>query len=137
VPIANRPELKPDLGQIQEAPADAPIEADSRTKEEEADWDRRAKTEQLAEFILLRRLRETFCNRIFWLVVWWLCAVFFLIILDGSLAPWHLFSIPSAVLIALISGTTINLIGVLIVVMRYLFPIGGPAAFWRGRREPE
>jgi hypothetical protein len=126
-----RPPL--DLGQIQDAPIDAPAEADFRTRREEDDWENQALAEALREQIQETNQRKTFADRIFWLVVGWLSAIFTLLILHGTLSPWGLFSIGNSVLVALIGGTTVNVIAVLFVVMRYLFPHRIAPATRRGR----
>jgi hypothetical protein len=65
---------------------------------------------------------QRYAGRIFWLVVAWLSGTFALLLLQGFLGPNHWFNLDDAVLIAAIGGTTINVIGIFIVVARYLFP---------------
>ncbi len=62
--------------------------------------------------------RKTYSQSIFNLVRVWLIAVFGAIALDG--AGW--IEISDGVLIALIGGTTINVVGLFAIVARYFFP---------------
>lgn len=59
--------------------------------------------------------RKKYANRIYGLVVVWLIGVAYLLIRFDS-------RVDSAVLIALLSGTTVNVLGVFVVVAKYLFP---------------
>jgi len=133
------PTPKPlDVGRIQDAPVVAAEAADSRTQSEENDWETQARAEVLRAQTQLTNQRKTFADRVFWLVVWWLSAIFGLLLLQGSLSPWGVFSIENSVLIALISGTTVNVIGVLFVVMRFLFPQRTSSSRrWRAKSESE
>ena len=65
--------------------------------------------------------RKKYANRSFWLVVGWIVAIFAIIVLQGFSAKTG-FSISDTVLMTLIGGTTINILGIFIVVANYLFP---------------
>ena len=91
----------------------------------------------LKEDIEARRL---YANRAFYLVVCWLIAMLIILLLQGflghgektisgefcgvtfSITEPNIFFLPEAVLIAAISGTTVSVIGIFVVVMNYLFP---------------
>jgi hypothetical protein len=66
--------------------------------------------------------RKKYAGRIFSLLSLWLIGLFVLLLLQGFLSHLHYFSLPDAVLLATIGGTTLNVIGIFIVVARYLFP---------------
>ena len=68
------------------------------------------------------RLRRKYANRIFYLVRYWLIGVLGVLILQGALGPWKLFDLSENVLLALIGGTTVNVLGLFVVVINYLFP---------------
>ena len=45
-----------------------------------------------------------------------------LLVIQGVFSPWGIFNLSNNVLLAAIGGTTINVIGLFLVVARYLFP---------------
>ncbi len=63
-------------------------------------------------------------GRVFWLVVGWLIFVGIVVVADGIKPVWNndRFDLSDPVLIALITTTTINVIGLFFIVLRYLFP---------------
>lgn len=68
--------------------------------------------------------RKKYANRIFWLVCGWLSFVGAIVLgagIQGHLLGCTVFHLPESVLIALITTTTINVIGIFLFVMRYLF----------------
>jgi hypothetical protein len=97
-------------------------EPDSETRREEEDLERQEREAHLTGILQDIAERKTYANRIFWLLVGWLSGVFTLLMLQGVLSPWRWFNLDKAVLIAAIGGTTVNVIGIFIVVARYLFP---------------
>jgi hypothetical protein len=122
------------LGEITAGPLGEP-EPDSETQEEEDDLDaqeRRVRLRGIAQDINERR---RYAGRIFWIIVFWLAGIFVLLLIQGALSPWRLFSLDDAVLIAAIGGTTVNVIGIFIVVARYLFP-RRPDEMQPGERRP-
>lgn len=62
--------------------------------------------------------RKSFSGRIFALVLFYVLAVLAIIVLCG----FDVLSISDAVLIALLSTTTANVVGLLVIVMKYFFP---------------
>jgi len=66
------------------------------------------------------KLRKAFAWAGYWMNIGWLVAILSLLFLSGFHC-WR-FSLPDSVLLALIGTTTTNVIGVLLIVMRYLFP---------------
>ena len=69
-------------------------------------------------------LRKSFAWDIFYLIIGWLLLVFAVLFLQGfSVAICtHTFRLSDAIILALIGGTTINVLGIFIIVVRYLFP---------------
>lgn len=68
--------------------------------------------------------RTRYVDRVYWLIVFWLIFVAVVIVQDARQPLFSLvrFDVSDPVLIALITTTTINVIGLFIVVLRYLFP---------------
>lgn len=67
-----------------------------------------------------REQRKMFADRIFSLVTCYLLFVFFLVFFSGS--GFGRMSISDNVLIAILTTMTVNVIGLLVIVARYLFP---------------
>ena len=125
-----------DLSAI-DAPRHLPLTADGRTisekeaLEEKADGRTISEREALEEEYV-RGLkqdideRKKYANRIFVLVAIWLAVVVAVLVADGIRWPWMAqyvgFDLPEAVLIALITTTTGGVVGILLIVARYLFP---------------
>jgi|GEM_PF-991764 len=78
------------------------------------------KVEELASLTQDRKERKTYANRIYWLIVAWLAMLFIVLGFQGF-KPFR-FEIGDKVLITLITGTTLNVIGIFLVVANYLFP---------------
>jgi hypothetical protein len=113
-----------DLNAISEQPASEPDEPDSATRKEQQELDGQERLALLTGMVQDIAERKKYSGRIFWLLAFWLGGIFILLLLQGG-SPYHWFSLSDSVLIAAISGTTINVIGIFIVVTRYLFPSGG------------
>jgi len=64
-------------------------------------------------------LRKLYTKRIFWVVIVWLGAMLVLVTLT---AIFEGFKLEASVLIALITTTTLGVIGLMTVVLTYLFP---------------
>jgi hypothetical protein len=76
--------------------------------------------------------RKSYAHKIYCLVVGWLAAVGALLLFSG----WNAggFFLDSKVLLALIGGTTINVLGIFAIVTKFLFPAGGASIL--SRRDP-
>ncbi len=68
--------------------------------------------------------RSKFANRIFWFVSSWMASVFGILVADGTSVGG--FDLADGVLIALISGTTLNVLGLFAIVANYFFPKSPP-----------
>ena len=64
--------------------------------------------------------RKLYANRVFGLLCGWVGGLFAVILLQGFAT--NMFRLSDNVLLALIGGTTVNIIGIFLVVVRYLFP---------------
>lgn len=71
-------------------------------------------------------LRVSYTGRIFWLVVAWLACVVACVVLSGF-QLWG-FRLPESVLIAFITSTTVNVVGLFVLVAKWMFPSGRDAA---------
>lgn len=108
------------LGAIAAGPI-GPDAPDSETRVEEKDLDAQERQLHLTSTQQDIAERRKYAGRVFWLVVFWIAGIFVLLLCEGfsSTTTFHL---DDSVLIAAIGGTTINVIGIFIVVARYLFP---------------
>jgi hypothetical protein len=111
-----------DVAGIIDKPVGGPDDADSETKKEEEDLDKQARRAQIISIKQDIEERKKYAGRIFCLLSLWLIGLFVLLLLQGFLSPLHYFFLSEAVLLATIGGTTLNVIGIFIVVARYLFP---------------
>jgi hypothetical protein len=75
-----------------------------------------------------REQRRRYARRVFSLVCVWITAIFVLLLLQsfGSAMVPRYRPLSDSVLIALISSTTVNLIGTLILVLKYIFRVPNP-----------
>lgn len=105
---------------------DFPSEPDSETNSESEDLARAAKKVDIEGRKQDIKERKAYADRIFWLVVAWLVFVGYILIAHGARWPWMAqylgFNLPEAVLIALITTTTGGVVGILLIVVQYLFP---------------
>jgi hypothetical protein len=109
-----------DLDKVADEPgSNAP---DSATKLEEEDLDKQKQKAQIAGLLQDIAERKKYAGRIFYLISLWLIGIFLILILQGFGSNSHWFALSEAVVIAAIGGTTINVIGIFIVVAKYLFP---------------
>lgn len=66
--------------------------------------------------------RKKYANRIFLFVVCWSVVVVIILLIQGFGVKFNFFNLSDKVLISLISATTINVLGVFVIVAKYLFP---------------
>jgi hypothetical protein len=76
----------------------------------------------LADIESARKQREKYAHRIFLLVCVWVALIYILLVFQGF-GWFHYRPLSDAVLIALVSSTTVNLIGTLIIVLNYIFRV--------------
>lgn len=79
--------------------------------------------ETVADRRSARTQRETYAKRIFGLVCAWIILIFALLLCQGFGDTIHYKPLSDKVLITLISSTTINVIGTLIIVLKYIFKV--------------
>jgi hypothetical protein len=103
--------LKPDDDQesFNSAQDFAALEAEDKHKHE---------LEKLAGLEQDRLQRKEYAGKIFWLVCAWLFVLSLMILLAGC----AIIRLSDAVMITLISGASINIIGLMVIVANYLFP---------------
>lgn len=75
--------------------------------------------------------RKSYANKIYWLVVSWLIAMGVLILLDGFSSRTG-FVVDTKIILAMIGGTTLNVLGIFTIVTNFLFPKNGHSIFSRG-----
>ena len=105
-----------------------PRQPDALTDQEDKLIDRERRSEETKKLRLKNRElnqniseRKRYADRVYWLVGTCLIALFALVLVQG----WSVytgFQIPDNVFIALITSATANVVGLFIVVVKYLFP---------------
>jgi hypothetical protein len=103
---------------------------DARLTQEEFDANLRAcELKQINDII---NARKAYAEKVFKLVVFWLIAVLVILIVQGLVQTiWEKSVLSDHVLMALIGGTTVNVIGIFTIVANFLFPKSGHSFFSR------
>ena len=70
----------------------------------------------------LHATRKEYTSKLFWLIVVWLSVVVLFVFLSATLKPR--FSLSDSVLIAFITSTTVSVLGLFVLVAKWLFPQG-------------
>lgn len=91
-----------------------------RTKKEKRDLDLERAEEELESAKQDRTERKRYASLIFGLICAWLVMLFAVLFFQG-LAAFG-FQLQDSVLLALIGGTTANVLGIFVIVAKYLFP---------------
>jgi len=109
------------LKEDQQAPSSALAESSAKAelRKEEDFYQLDLHVEKIADMQSARTQREKYARWVFSLVAGWIGALFLILIAQGACPAWHAFS--DKVLITLISSMTINLIGTLVIVLKYIF----------------
>lgn len=96
-------------------------------EEDEKRFNRRVRTaflaREIAQIDTIVSERKIYANKIFCLVVYWLVGIAFFLVLQG----FHVmgFNLADKTMLALIGGTTLNVVGIFAVVANFLFPKNG------------
>lgn len=69
-----------------------------------------------------RKQRKSFAGKIYCLTIAWLAVIVVILFCQGVGEVYGWFRLSDSVLIALISGASVNIIGLMAIVIRYLFP---------------
>ena len=97
----------------------ASTQADPNTLQEQSYLEKSARDAELESFKQDVKHRAEYAPKIFILVVVWVVLIFGLLIFQGfSVFGFHL---SDSVLIAAISGTTLNILGLFVIVANYIF----------------
>lgn len=98
---------------------------ENKAKDEERDYELQQKKEIILDQQQDRDERKKYADKIFNLIWLWLLAVISLVLANGCEANFGAittkFNVSEKVLIAIIMGTTINILGLFIIVAKYLF----------------
>jgi hypothetical protein len=114
----DKPEL--DLRSVS-APPLLDDQGDMRLAHDEERWFSKARGQvHLKGLIDDQEARKKWGERVFWLLVGWLLADFLCVCFQGF--RWNEFHVSDAIVIALISTTTVNVLGLGYIVANYLFP---------------
>ena len=106
------------LEKIQQKAPDAAADVTLAKKEEDSLANQRTRTE-LAGLLQDIRQRKEYAGKIFCLISLWLIAIFLILVACGI--DCLKFRLSDNVLLALIGGTTVNVLGLFLVVANYLF----------------
>ena len=99
-----------------------PEQPDNFSNEEHsALWGKAQATEFRKDSAQDRSERKTYAGRIFRLLIGWLCVVASILFLRGFF-KFTFFNLSDAVLMTLIGSTTASVVGIFIIVTKYLFP---------------
>ena len=93
---------------------------DPLTEDEEINYE--AQRQKLFNKGLKQNIKERkkYAKSIYFLIIGWLIGVFILLVFNGFGELIH-FKLSEKIMITLISGTTINILGIFIIVVNYLF----------------
>lgn len=83
--------------------------------------ERKEAEETIADSQQNREQRKEYAGKIFWLVCAWLAALVLIVWNTGT----RFLFLSDAIVIALISGASVNIIGLMVIVANYLFPKNG------------
>ena len=114
---ASRPELPPDV--IRRYYTDLEPRSDL-IEEERRQQEQEQHREAIKQLSSIRRLREKYSNRLFWLLAIWLLAIACATVFQGFESIR--FELPEIAFAILIGSTTVSVVGLFAVVARYLFP---------------
>ena len=92
---------------------------DAQSREERDGYTRAMEEARLQSFTQDTAERKKYAPWIFWLVAGWISAIFIILLLAGFRPCGFLLS--EKVLLVAIGSTTVNILGVLFIVVRYLF----------------
>jgi hypothetical protein len=92
---------------------------DTLTKKEEKDWNHEDKKADIKDKNANRHLKIGFAIAVFFLVLYWIYEVLKIISLQGN--QTDSFYLSNSVLITLLTTTSINIFGYLLIVLKYLF----------------
>lgn len=117
---ADKSPRRPDLDDIRQDPAPDEVsrDPDSRTRSWKEDQEREEGRLQLENLGTILELRSRYASRLMFLLWVWMVVVAATLLLQG--AGW--FDLSDAVLVAALSTTSVNIIGLVAIVARYLFP---------------
>jgi len=107
----------------EQSPVDAP-ESRLKFNLERLGLENKRLSDENEELKDVHELRKQYIPKLFWLTVAWLVAVVVIVwqVAAGQVAGRAYFYLPEKVLIALITSTTVNVIGIFVIAARWLFP---------------
>lgn len=117
-----------ELSNLVVVPPDLPTKADDQNAQEAVEaegefYEKQLQEQTLADRKSARTQRETYARGIFQLVCIWIFLIFILLLLQGFSGFIRYKPLSDPVLITLISSTTVNVIGTLIIVLKYIFKV--------------
>jgi hypothetical protein len=114
------------IEQIDEIKEPVPPKETGASASENADYDRQVeldlKKERLAGLKQDRSERKNYADKIYTQTAYWLWSILALILLCGFGRIYGFFYLSDPVILGVIGGTTTTVIGLFIIVVKYLFP---------------
>ena len=107
------------------APADPTEAPDTKALQETKAYELAKKDVELEGLRQDLKERKDYAKKIYELIRWWLIGMFALLVAQGFLPETKWFNLGEAVIMAAIGGTTLNVLGIFIIVVNYLFPKRG------------
>lgn len=106
--------------------------ASSKISHSQEEYEAALRSKELEQVDQIITARKTYADRVFVLVRNWLIGIGLILLAQGigTLGPIK-FSLSDNVLMALIGGTTLNVIGIFTIVANFLFPKNGHSFFSR------
>lgn len=105
-------------GQDELSPSDIEFAKQAELETKEMECAVELKRQRIKDVEQDRRERRGYAYRIFCLIVVWLWGLAMIVMMDGAM----MLDISDKVLIGLITGTSVNVIGLMAIVAKYLFP---------------
>ena len=100
------------------APSGVPVDQpDPKTIQEEETYEKEKALLEIRSLRLDLKQRKKYANKIFSLIVIWLACILVITLLQG----FGFMFLSDNVLVALLGGTTINVLGLFIIVAKYIF----------------
>ena len=91
-------------------------------RQEETDWDRRAREEAVKDTIQDREERKKYAKHYFWLVALWMAFMGAILVAQGFQSDQGVFKLSDNVLMMALGTTTAKVVAIIIIVARHLFP---------------
>jgi len=111
---------EPELPSVEEAQEEFGAEFAEDERKTKEDYENELLAETIQDRQQDREQRKEYADKLFILIKYWLIALLAVLLINGWGILW--FELSDAVLLALVGGTTANVLGLFLIVLYYLFP---------------